>query len=93
MLRVARKKNPRPNVTFRQADGAKLPFDDETFDISRISFALHEMPRSIRLYEHEPYATFVRSDLGALLGEVGFEVCHERPALLGVARMLTARKL
>ena len=48
MLRVARRKNRFPNVTFQQADAAALPFDDGTFDAACISFALHEMPASIR---------------------------------------------
>jgi demethylmenaquinone methyltransferase / 2-methoxy-6-polyprenyl-1,4-benzoquinol methylase len=48
MLRVARRKNRRPNLTFRQADATSLPFADATFDVCSISFALHEMPPSIR---------------------------------------------
>lgn len=48
MLCVARRKNRTPNVTFLQADAADLPFEDESFDASCVSFALHEMPPSIR---------------------------------------------
>jgi demethylmenaquinone methyltransferase/2-methoxy-6-polyprenyl-1,4-benzoquinol methylase len=48
MLRVAQRKNRLPNVTFRQADATELPFEDASFDVSCISFALHEMPSSIR---------------------------------------------
>lgn len=48
MLRIARRKNRFPNVTFQQADAAELPFDDGAFDASGVSFALHEMPISIR---------------------------------------------
>jgi ubiquinone/menaquinone biosynthesis C-methylase UbiE len=48
MLNVARRKNRTSNVTFRAADATELPFEDRTFDASCISFALHEMPRSIR---------------------------------------------
>lgn len=48
MLRVARRKNHVPNVDFQQADAARLPFGDRSFDAACISFALHEMPASIR---------------------------------------------
>lgn len=48
MLRIARRKIRLPNVTFLRADAADLPFDDASFDVSCISFALHEMPRSVR---------------------------------------------
>ncbi len=48
MLRVARRKSRSPNLTFRQGDASQLPFPDGRFDVSCISFALHEMPPSIR---------------------------------------------
>lgn len=48
MLRIARRKNRFPNVRFQQADAAELPFEDDSFDASCVSFALHEMPRSVR---------------------------------------------
>ena len=48
MLRVARRKNRLPNVSFQQADAAELPFEDDSFDASCVSFALHEMPSSVR---------------------------------------------
>lgn len=48
MLRVARAKNRFANLTFRRCDANELPFADGSFDVSCISFALHEMPGSIR---------------------------------------------
>ncbi|MFZ2625694.1 MAG: methyltransferase domain-containing protein [Propionibacterium sp.] len=48
MLRVARRTNRAPNVSFRQADAARLPFADLSFDAACISFALHEMPAGVR---------------------------------------------
>jgi demethylmenaquinone methyltransferase/2-methoxy-6-polyprenyl-1,4-benzoquinol methylase len=48
MLRIARRKHARPNVVFRQGDATQLPFRDRYFDAACISFALHEMPPSIR---------------------------------------------
>ncbi|MDP2744894.1 MAG: methyltransferase domain-containing protein [Dehalococcoidia bacterium] len=48
MLKVANKNNRYPNGKFQVADAIKLPFADESFDASCISFALHDMPLSIR---------------------------------------------
>jgi ubiquinone/menaquinone biosynthesis C-methylase UbiE len=48
MLRVARKKSRASNLRFQRADATELPFNDSTFDIACISFALHEMPAPIR---------------------------------------------
>lgn len=131
MLRIARRKNRFPNVSFQQADAAELPFEDDSFDASCVSFALHEMPNSVRervvremarvtkpggsitvvdyglpksqfvsklafhiikLYEHDTYAEFVKSDWRALLKSAGVEVSDERPALRGMARVMTGRR-
>lgn len=48
MLRRARPKARENNPTFQQGDAARLPFASGEFDVARISFALHEMPPSIR---------------------------------------------
>lgn len=48
MLGVARKKNRFSHLTFRQGDATELPFENASFDVACISFALHEMPRSVR---------------------------------------------
>lgn len=48
MLKIARRKNKHPNVRFQAADATKLPFEDRSFDVSCVSFALHDMPLSIR---------------------------------------------
>ena len=131
MLRVAQRKNRFPNVTFQQADAAHLPFEDESFDASCVSFALHEMPVSIRervvremarvtkpggsviiadyalprnrvvrwlayhiikLYERDHYASFVKTDVAALLESAGVEPSGHRPALLGFAGITMGRR-
>lgn len=48
MLRVARARKPLPNLSYLRADATDLPFDDASFDVTTISFALHEMPASVR---------------------------------------------
>lgn len=48
MLKVANKKNKYENVKFKVADATNIPFEDRYFDVSSVSFALHDMPLSIR---------------------------------------------
>jgi len=48
MLKVARKKNKYGNVKFEVADATDLRFEDDSFDITCMSFALHDMPLIIR---------------------------------------------
>ena len=48
MLRIARKKNEYPNLNFMPADATVLPFESGNFDVAMISFALHDMPVTIR---------------------------------------------
>lgn len=48
MLKIARKKNRQENTIFVAADAVKIPFKDKCFDVSCVSFALHDMPLSIR---------------------------------------------
>lgn len=48
MLKVANKKNKYENVGFLVADASNLPFKDSSFDVSSVSFALHDMLLSIR---------------------------------------------
>jgi demethylmenaquinone methyltransferase/2-methoxy-6-polyprenyl-1,4-benzoquinol methylase len=48
MLNIARKHNKAGLVKFEAADATHLRFDDNSFDVSCISFALHDMPLPIR---------------------------------------------
>jgi ubiquinone/menaquinone biosynthesis C-methylase UbiE len=48
MLKVAKKINKYKNVEFKNADAANIPFQDNYFDVTCISFALHDMPIIIR---------------------------------------------
>ncbi len=48
MLKVANKKNKYENVKFEVADATNIPCEDSYFDVSCISFGLHEMPLAIR---------------------------------------------
>jgi ubiquinone/menaquinone biosynthesis C-methylase UbiE len=48
MLKVAEKKNRYNNMIFQLADATSLPFPDNRFDVSTVSFALHDMPSTIR---------------------------------------------
>ena len=44
MLKIANSKNKYENVMFKVADAADIPFEDKHFDVSCVSFALHDMP-------------------------------------------------
>ena len=48
MLAVARRKDREGRVRFLQMDATKLDFADEEFDVSAVSFGLHDMPPEIR---------------------------------------------
>jgi demethylmenaquinone methyltransferase/2-methoxy-6-polyprenyl-1,4-benzoquinol methylase len=47
MLRIAKKNNKYKNVHFLIGDASGLPFEDNLFDVTCISFALHDMPLNI----------------------------------------------
>jgi demethylmenaquinone methyltransferase/2-methoxy-6-polyprenyl-1,4-benzoquinol methylase len=48
MLAVARKNNKNGLVKFEIGDATHLRFEDNSFDVACISFALHDMPLTIR---------------------------------------------
>ena len=48
MVKVADRKNRYRNAKFQVADAASLPFEDNSFDVVSVSFALHTMPPIIR---------------------------------------------
>ncbi|MEA3254531.1 MAG: methyltransferase domain-containing protein [Candidatus Altiarchaeota archaeon] len=48
MLKIAGRKNRYKNVGFRVADASRMPFEDKCFDVSCISFGLHDMPYEVR---------------------------------------------
>lgn len=48
MLKVANKKNEHGHVRFEAADATNLPFENSSFDVTCVSFALHDMPLTVR---------------------------------------------
>ncbi len=48
MIGIARKKNRYKNARFQISDAPSLPFEDKTFDLACVSFALHDMIPTIR---------------------------------------------
>ena len=48
MLKIANRKSKYENVRFEVADATNIPFEDRHFDVSSVSFALHDMPLGIR---------------------------------------------
>ncbi len=62
MLRVARKNNRQQQVQFELGNATQLRFGDATFDVVCISFALHDMPRSIQVKVVQEMARVVKPD-------------------------------
>ncbi|MBI3737947.1 MAG: methyltransferase domain-containing protein, partial [Chloroflexi bacterium] len=62
MLEIARKHNKDGLVKFELADATHLRFDDNSFDVSCISFALHDMPLTIREKVLREMALVTKSD-------------------------------
>ncbi len=48
MIALARSKDGCGRVSFLSADASDMPFEDGSFDVSVISFALHDMPGPMR---------------------------------------------
>ena len=48
MLKIANKKNKYKSLKFEVADAISIPFENKYFDVSCVSFGLHDMPFSIR---------------------------------------------
>jgi demethylmenaquinone methyltransferase/2-methoxy-6-polyprenyl-1,4-benzoquinol methylase len=48
MIKIARKNNRYENGKFQIGDAASLPFEDNSFDVTCVSFALHDMIPTIR---------------------------------------------
>ena len=48
MLEIANRKNNYENVRFQLARATSLPFEDGSFDVSCVSFALHDMTSAVR---------------------------------------------
>lgn len=48
MLKIAVRENSYNQVRFALSDAEELPFKDDNFDVSCISFGLHEMPYLVR---------------------------------------------
>ena len=48
VARVARSKDGSGKATFLNADASNIPFPDGSYDVSVISFALHDMPAPMR---------------------------------------------
>jgi demethylmenaquinone methyltransferase/2-methoxy-6-polyprenyl-1,4-benzoquinol methylase len=48
MLAIARSKTPSSSIEYVEADATKLPAPAGSFDAACVSFALHEMPNSVR---------------------------------------------
>lgn len=86
MLAIARRKPRPPNLEFVLGDAARLPYPDGRFDICCISFALHEMPPSIRDRVVREMARVTRP--GGVLAIVDYALPPGRIARMIVPRLV-----
>ena len=47
-IKIAKQKINHPNVYFKVSDARKIPYENNHFDKTFITFALHEMPKTVR---------------------------------------------
>lgn len=63
MLNQAKKKlTPKLKLTFQLADGTKLPFKDNSFDVTTISWGIHDMPYEIGIKVLEEMKQVTKKD-------------------------------
>lgn len=79
MLAVASRKDRQGRVRWHQGDATRLPFDDDTFALTTVSLALHDMPREVRLAVLAEMRRVTRPDGRILVVDYGFP----RRGLLG----------
>lgn len=78
MIGVARKKNRRHAVRFMVADAADMPFEENEFDISVVSMALHEMSTPVR---EKTVLEMIRvTKPGGMLIAVDYGLSRDNPA-------------
>ena len=67
MVAVARRSHP--ELSFEVADAEELPFDDDTFDVVLINFAIHHLPQPARACE-EIYRVLVEGGRFVFAGPI-----------------------
>lgn len=83
MLEVAQKKNRHAHVKFKSGDATDLPFGNDRFAVSTVSFALHDMPLSIRekalremVRVTKPHGTLMIVDYGLPRNRLGASLVY-----------------
>lgn len=72
MLAVAARKDRDGRVRWRHGDATRLPYGDDTFALSTVSLALHDMPRDVRLAVLAEMRRVTRPDGRILVVDYGF---------------------
>lgn len=87
MLDIARKHNQAGLVKFEVADATRLRFENESFDVSCVSFALHDMPATIR---EQVLKEMVRvTKLQGVIVIVDYDLPHNTVGKLLIYRLVT----
>jgi len=72
MLAVAARKDLEGRVRWPHGDATSLPFADDTFHLTTVSLALHDMPRPVRLAVLAEMRRVTRPDGRILVVDYGF---------------------
>lgn len=87
MLDIARKINKNGLVKFEIADATHLRFESNSFDVSCISFALHDMPLPIREKVLQEMARVAKPD--GVIVIVDYDLPHNKLGRSLVCRLVT----
>jgi ubiquinone/menaquinone biosynthesis C-methylase UbiE len=87
MIRMARSKDGCGRASFLNADASDIPFPDDSFDVSVISFALHDMPGPMRETVLEEMVRV--TVLGGTIMIVDYEIPHDLIHKLFIRFMLS----
>jgi demethylmenaquinone methyltransferase/2-methoxy-6-polyprenyl-1,4-benzoquinol methylase len=76
MISVARKKNRLSNLKFESGDATRLRFDNGSFDVTTISFALHDMLRTIQQRVLGEMVRVTKDQGSLILVDYGLPACR-----------------
>jgi len=87
MLEIARKNNKAGFVKFEIADATHLRFEENSFDVSCISFALHDMPPNIREKVLQEMVRVTKP--GGIIGIVDYDLPRNKIGRALIYRLIT----
>jgi len=87
MLAIARRHNKNGSVKFEIGDATQLRFEENTFNISSVSFALHDMPVNIRKKVLREMVRVTKPDGVIII--VDYDLPHNKISRVLIYRLIT----